>query len=62
MHLLLNRHLTGSELEAGTRAQLAVFHDTKANTQKSLAAANEKLQNDPAIDTLISTMFEEVEG
>ena len=62
MHLLLNRRLAGSELEAGTRAQLAVLRDPKVNTQKSLAAANEKLQNDPAIDTLISSLFEEVEG
>ncbi len=57
MNLILNRRLAGSELEAGTRAQLAVLRDPKVNTQKSLAAANEKLQNDPAIDILIRSMF-----
>jgi len=61
MYFILNRHLAGSELEAGTRAQLAVLRHPKVNTQKSLAAANEKLQNDPAIDILICSMFEEVQ-
>ncbi len=61
MHLILNRRLAGSELEAGTRALLAGLRDPKVNTQKSVAAANEKLQNDPAIDILNRSMFEEVE-
>ena len=51
-------HLAGSELEASTRAQLAVLRDPKMNSQESLATAHEKLENNPAIDTLICSMFE----
>ena len=62
MHLLLNRHLVGSELEASTRAQLAVLHDPMTISQESLATAHGKLENDPAIDTMISSVFEDIEG
>ena len=62
MHLLLNRHLAGSELEASTRAQLAVLCDPMTNSQESLATAHEKLENDPSIDTLICSLFKDVEG
>ena len=62
MHLLLNRHLAGSELEASTRAQLAVLRDPMTNSQESLVIAHEKLENDPAIDTLICSLFKDVEG
>ena len=62
MHLLLKKCPNESELDASTRAQLAVLREPNVNSQESLAAAHEKLQNDPAIDTLISKVFEEIEG
>ncbi len=62
MHLLLNRSLTGSELDACTRERLDVLRDPKANSQESLATAHEELENDPAIATLIGSMFDAVEA
>ncbi len=50
-----------STCEHDQELSLSVLRDPKVNTQKSLVAANEKLQNDPAIDILIRSMFEEVE-
>ena len=61
-YILLYRKLAGFELAASTRARLAVLRDTKHNCQESLAIAHEELENDPCIDTLISSTFGEVEG
>ena len=38
------------------RSQLAML---KINSQQYLATAHEKLENDPTIDSLICSMFEE---
>ena len=58
VHLLLAR----SELGASTKAHLAVLRDALTNSQESMANAHGMLENDPAIDDLISNMFNDVEG
>ena len=58
VHLLLAR----SELGVSTKAHLAVLRDALTNSQESLANAHGMLENDPAIDDLISNMFNDVEG
>lgn len=62
MHLHLNRHLTESDLEASTRAQLDVLRDPSMNSHESLATAHKKLENDAAIDSLICSMFQKIQG
>ena len=61
MHLLVNKNLAGLELDASTKTQLAVLREPMSNSQECLASALEKLENDPAINSLISSMFQDLE-
>ena len=57
MHLLLNGNLAGLELDAFTKAQLAVLHVKLP--RGFLSSALEGLGNDPALDGLICrSMFQ----
>jgi hypothetical protein len=58
MHLVFN---AGLELDASTKTQLAVLREPMSNSQECLASALEKLENDPAIDSLISSMFQDLQ-
>ena len=61
MHLLVNKNLAGLELDASTKTQLAVLREPMSNSQECLASALEKLENDPAIDSLICSMFQNLD-
>ena len=61
MHLILNKNLAGLELDAFTKTQLAVLREPMSTSQECLASALEKLENDPAIDSLICSMFQDLE-
>ena len=60
MHLLLNKNHAGLEFFAHTKSQLAVLHEPISSSQECLASAIEHLENDPAIDGLICSMFNDL--
>jgi len=61
MHLLLNKNLARLELDASTKTQLDVLCEPISNSQECLTSALEKLENDSAIDSLICSMFQDLE-
>ena len=61
IHLLVNKNLAGLELDASIKTQLAVLREPMSNSQECLASALEKLENDPAIDSLICSMFQDLD-
>ena len=60
MHLLLNKNLADLELAAFTKTQLAVLREPMSTFQEYLASAVKQLENDPAIDSLICSKFQDL--
>lgn len=62
MPLHSTRDRMWSKVGASTKKQLAILHEHMKDSQELLSVAHKELENDPDLDALIESLFEDVKG
>ena len=61
MHLLLNKNIANLEFAASARIKFSTLCEPMQTSKECLVSAVEQLENDPAIDSLIYSIFKDFE-